>query len=514
MNNKLFHLHSLKTRVTLFTLTIFVLSIWSLAFYASRMLREEMQRLTGEQQFSTVSLLADDVNHEIAERLKSLKVVGQQLSPQIKGDAKYLQEFLNQALTLQSHFNGGVTVLRLDGTAIADVPLSAGRVGVNYIDTAVTASALRDGKATISRPMIGKSMKAPIIVMAVPVFDARDQVIGAISGVIDLSRPNFFDMVAQSQYGKTGGFLLNAPQYRLIVTASDKSRIMEVLPDPGINPMVDRFVQGYEGSILGINPKGVEVLASAKGVPAAGWYVAAQLPTTEAFAPINNVLQRMLLATVFLTLLAGGLSRWMLKRQLSPLFATVNTLASIATHNKPLEPLHIARQDEIGELIGGFNRLLETLQIRDIALRESEARYRSLVEWSLEAVAIHRNGMLIYVNPVTVKLFGARSAQELIGKHVLEFVHPAFHKIVISRMKTTISTGAPSPILEEKYCKLDGTEIELEVQSRQIDFDGEPATYVAMRDITERKLAQREIEILAFFDTLTGLPNRRLLIDR
>jgi diguanylate cyclase (GGDEF)-like protein/PAS domain S-box-containing protein len=122
--------------------------------------------------------------------------------------------------------------------------------------------------------------------------------------------------------------------------------------------------------------------------------------------------------------------------------------------------------------------------------------------------------MLIYVNPVTVKLFGAKSAQELIGKHVLEFVHPVFHKIVISRMKITISTGAPSPILEEKYCKLDGTEIELEVQSHQIVFDGEPATYVAMRDITERKLAQREIEILAFFDTLTGLPNRRLLIDR
>jgi diguanylate cyclase (GGDEF)-like protein/PAS domain S-box-containing protein len=500
--------------VTLFTLIVFVLSIWSLAFFASRILREEMQRLTGEQQFSTVSLLAADLTQQLNERLAALQLVARQLSPVIKGNTKAIQLYLEQQLTLQGHFNGGVTVLRLDGTAIADVPLAAGRVGVNYMDTEVTATALRDGTATISRPMMGKSMKAPIIVMAVPILDAKGNVAGAISGVTNLGGPNFLDAVTNGRYGKTGGFLLNAPQYRLIVTASDKDRIMEALPAPGANPMIDRFIDGYEGSILGVSPKGVEVLASAKSVPVAGWYVAAQLPTKEAFAPIRETQQRMLLATILLTLLAGGLSWWMLKRQLSPLLVTVKTMASFTSQNLPLQPLHISRQDEIGELIGGFNRLLEKLQLRDVALRESEERYRTLVEWSLEAVAVHRNGTIIYVNPVALKLFGATSANEIVGRHVLDFVHINFHKLVIARMKATISTGIASPLIEEKYCKLDGTEMELEVQSRQIVFGGEPATYVAMRDITERKQAQREIETLAFFDSLTGLPNRRLLIDR
>jgi hypothetical protein len=55
LNLNIFQLRSLKTRVTLFTLAIFVTSIWSLALYVSRSLREDMERQLGEQQFATVT---------------------------------------------------------------------------------------------------------------------------------------------------------------------------------------------------------------------------------------------------------------------------------------------------------------------------------------------------------------------------------------------------------------------------------------------------------------------------
>ena len=55
MNWNIFRWRSLKIRVTVFTLTIFLASIWSLAFYANRMLHEDMQRLLGEQQLSTAA---------------------------------------------------------------------------------------------------------------------------------------------------------------------------------------------------------------------------------------------------------------------------------------------------------------------------------------------------------------------------------------------------------------------------------------------------------------------------
>ncbi|MBK7677484.1 MAG: hypothetical protein IPJ27_23565 [Candidatus Accumulibacter sp.] len=78
---------SLKTRVTLFTLSIFVISIWALAFYASRVLREDMERLLGEQQYSIVSLLAANINQELGDRLSALEKVVERLTPAMLGDA-------------------------------------------------------------------------------------------------------------------------------------------------------------------------------------------------------------------------------------------------------------------------------------------------------------------------------------------------------------------------------------------------------------------------------------------
>ncbi len=72
---------SLKTRVTLFTLAIFVISLWALAYYTTRTLREDMQRLLGEQQFSVVSLVGADINHELGDRLSALENAAQAVTP-------------------------------------------------------------------------------------------------------------------------------------------------------------------------------------------------------------------------------------------------------------------------------------------------------------------------------------------------------------------------------------------------------------------------------------------------
>ncbi len=64
---------SLKTRVTLFSLAIFILSLWTLAYYASKMLRTDMEKLLGEQQRSTVALVAANIDQELKERLIALE---------------------------------------------------------------------------------------------------------------------------------------------------------------------------------------------------------------------------------------------------------------------------------------------------------------------------------------------------------------------------------------------------------------------------------------------------------
>jgi diguanylate cyclase (GGDEF)-like protein/PAS domain S-box-containing protein len=172
------------------------------------------------------------------------------------------------------------------------------------------------------------------------------------------------------------------------------------------------------------------------------------------------------------------------------------------------------RQDNGAVLWHGFITDVTERNEAKEAMAEITESYRTLVEWSPEPIAVHRDGKLLYVNPAATAMIGAKSAQELIGRPFLELIHPEFRQIVLARVKEQAEKGIAVPMMEEKFLKIDGTPIDVEVQSRTILYQGSPAFQVAMRDITSQKAAQEQIQTLAFFDPLTALPNRRLLLDR
>ena len=501
MNWNLFQWHSLKTRITLTTLGIFVLSLWVLSFYASQMLRRDMERLLGEQQFSTVSLLAAQINRELENRLKALEKVANAASQVMRKSPAAMQDFIEQRLTLQILFNGGLNVLGADGTAIADFPLSAGRIGSSVVDNDVFIAVFKQGKSSISQPVFGKTLKSPafgttlkspVFSMTVPLRNEDGEVVGALSGVTSLGIPNFLDQITENSYGQTGGYLLVAPAYRLIVTATDKSRIMERLDSAGISPLIDRFIQGHEGSGLTVNPDGIEVMLAAKSIPAAGWYAVASLPTAEAFAPIRDMQQRMLLATLLLTLLAAGLTWWLLRRQLSPLLATVETLAVMADTRQPLRALPVIKQDEIGQLISGFNRLLKTLGQRETLLNQ-------ILDTSSVAIfLLDKEGYLAQANRRMAEMFGY-PLNELVGSNYALLVHPSQRDIARQVMVANLANEVESVDLDRLYWRADQTLFWGHLTcTRFHDASGEVSGLVGViADINERKQSEEKLHLAA-----------------
>ena len=515
MGGGLVQWQSLKTRITVFTLAIFVISIWSLTLYVTRMLQEDMERLLGEQQFSTVSFIAAEVNDELVDRLQALQVVAGNIGAIGLRNTAAAQAFLEGRLILHNLFNGGITVFGLDGTAIADVPRSTGRIGVNYMDREHIAAALKEGKATVGRPVMGRQLNNPLIGVAAPIRDALGKVIGALGGVIDLASPNFLDKVTQGRYGKSGGYLLVAPQYRMIVTATDKSRVMEALPAPGINLRLDRFVQGYEGSAVLVNPVGAEVLSSVKGIPVTGWYTVVNIPTAEAFAPIRDMQRRMLIATTLLTLLAGALTWWMVRRELSPMIVAAKALAHRSASGEPPQPLPIARPDEIGELIGGFNRLLETLAQRETALRVSEEHLRAIFSEAPVGIAItdaltHR---FLQVNPRYCAMVG-RSEDEVLAGSVQDVTHPEDLQASLDQVASMIEAHMTHFSVDKRYVKPDGTIVwgALTVVRMGMDANGLTRHLLIVQDITERK--HTEVQLQRFRVAMDATSDGIYVIDR
>ena len=139
-----------------------------------------------------------------------------------------------------------------------------------------------------------------------------------------------------------------------------------------------------------------------------------------------------------------------------------------------------------------LGRALEKYRQAEGALKESEERYRTLVELSPDAIAVQKKGKFLYVNEAAVKLHGAASARELIGRAVLDFIHPDYREVVLERLRRIREEGERVELIEEKFIRLDGQPVDVEVAAAPITYEGEQAVQIVVRDITERKRTEEE----------------------
>nr|WP_315484466.1 EAL domain-containing protein [uncultured Undibacterium sp.] len=121
------------------------------------------------------------------------------------------------------------------------------------------------------------------------------------------------------------------------------------------------------------------------------------------------------------------------------------------------------------------------------ALHASEERHRTLVEWSPEGINVHRKSRLVYVNASAIRMLGAESADQLIGRSIRDIMHPDSHHLTQTRIKSMNDVGGRDQNFEMKFIKIDGSVIDVMGQGALIDFDGEPSIYVAWHDITASK---------------------------
>jgi PAS domain S-box-containing protein len=145
-----------------------------------------------------------------------------------------------------------------------------------------------------------------------------------------------------------------------------------------------------------------------------------------------------------------------------------------------------------GEIVGAIESIRDITERKkaEAGLRESEERYRKLVEQSPDAIIVHTNGRVAYANLACTRLLGAQSPKELAGQPILNFVHPDFRHIVLERIRVMTEKTEPVEILEEKFLRLDGTVVDVEVAAIPIIFENESSVQVTFREITSRKRAE------------------------
>lgn len=193
-------------------------------------------------------------------------------------------------------------------------------------------------------------------------------------------------------------------------------------------------------------------------------------------------------------------------------FLTANADNATIQRAKITEPFgYIIKPFEERELHTAIEMALYKHQV-DRKMKESEERYRTLVELSPEAIALQSSDKLIYINPAGAKLLGAESPADLLSRPLTDFVHPDFVENFRAR-ELCLTETQRSDLKEEKFVRADGQAMDVEVVMAAVTYQGMPAIQTIIRDITARKRAEEQLLHNALHDSLTKLPNRVLFMD-
>jgi PAS domain S-box-containing protein len=139
---------------------------------------------------------------------------------------------------------------------------------------------------------------------------------------------------------------------------------------------------------------------------------------------------------------------------------------------------------------------IETTSARravDVVPQFTKAHYQRLVDLSPDPLYVHRDGRIVMVNAAVVRLFGATTPDQLIGRHAFDLVHPDEREIVGKRIARTVGEDAMTTFVEQRRLRLDGSEFVAQIAATPIVLDGQRGGIVMVRDITEQRRAERKL---------------------
>ncbi len=139
-----------------------------------------------------------------------------------------------------------------------------------------------------------------------------------------------------------------------------------------------------------------------------------------------------------------------------------------------------------------IHRNITELKLTQAALKQNEEMFRAIVEGDPDAVFVQTDGLFAYLNKRALELFGAESQVDLLGKPILDCIHPGFLKTVKERIRLSSIQRKAVPAAEEIFLRMDGSPVDVEVSAVPITFKGQNGSLVFAHDITNRKQADQE----------------------
>lgn len=478
---------SLKTKMALAVSLLFMVFTTTLLYLAFAYYGKIYKKNVFQQQYVLVSALADSLDDKLEIIQGALVAVAQKAPAGDLTDPEKGQRYLDDRITLSSLFDNGLFLISREGTVIAESPYRPDGRGRDMSSSEFFKRTMAAGRSQISAPYVSTRPGQPAVVLTVPIFDAQGKMRAILAGSLNLLGKNILHDLTPFKFGKTGYIYLSDSKRNLILHP-DPKRVMEPGPVPGINPMFDRAVAGFDGSDETVNSTGVPMLLSSKHLRNTDWIILANYPLAEAYAPLKKMqlffVAGIALSLALLLLLAWRLMKCMTK-SLSTLAHHVESLPEKARENKLI---NCDSGDEIGTLSRAFNGMVLELDRREDSLRESEERYKAIFQ--------NNHAVMVLLNPITGEIVDANPAagafygytrEELTGKKLSDIT-------IMEANELSRALGDALYARKErfffKHVLADGAVRDVEVYSGPLVIGGKKLLLSIIHDVTASKEAE------------------------
>lgn len=498
---------SLKFRAALATGLVVAVVIFALAVVAQYYAYLSLKDLLQTQQDTLVKLVAEQLDEKFEGRAIVLRRLARQLAPLLDRSPDELRAFATQAVSIPEAFNA-VSLIWPDGELAFNSATPLGQ-HVSLADRDYVREIVRGASIAVSEPLVGKNNGAPGIVMAVGLRSSDGSLRAIVAGSLNLLRENFLQELTRNRIGATGTFCLissgDNPRY---VMHTDLSNLLK-----GAKAIGESCEADTAPAALGfIHPK--QPIVSHYLLDTNGWELVANFPAAEAYAPLNDVRRKLILAAGIAIALAAVLM-WMVSHRLMvPLVRLHGLVQQNARGRLMHSPMSMTTGDEISDLTTTFSEFMRQLAERETALERAKDEARAS-ERRIQAIANHlpdlasyvgRDERYVFVNDAYERRFGLASEQ-IVGQSIQEL----WGATAYAEVKPYLDEAFAGASVAFDRDSGDGSEcLEVTYQPAWNEaMNTVLGLHIFVRDVTTERLKIRHLEKQVLLDHLTGLLNRK-----
>ncbi len=364
---------SIKTQLAVAICVLFVMLFLVQSIPTISYLEQTSRDTLAKEQFQRTCSEAEQIDTKLQQAHHTLIAVAAVFPLELFADVQAAQAWLNDRRGIASTFDNGLFLFTATGKLFVENPQLPNRRGRDYSFRPYFQQTIQRNQPFISDPYRSSKTHMPAIMMTAPIYNKQQQIIGVLGGSLDLLKKNFFASLSTETVGADGYFCLFSLD-RTIIIHHDKSLMLASTAPVGENPVLDRAMNGFEGTDKTIDAAGVAMLTSYKKISIKPWVLSGNRPLVEVYAVtrhLKNILWLLMGCSTLIILLT---MLFLFNYTISPLVKFTRHIQHIDEYDDEQRMFNYQGKNEIGVLIKTFNQMLKQSDVTKKILNELATR--------------------------------------------------------------------------------------------------------------------------------------------